>query len=656
MSVLEIYDLFLKTHCYCAHYMIFLEGTISFFQANTERISIMTELELFNTIMDYFHSLDMETEPYEFKPIEKPKKHRAFITEAKNNIDYGEQLSEWLIELGISQKELAKAIGVDERTVSRYICGTNSRPLSQEIKDKIEQVLNDGYYYKEYEHMPAKEFSNYFSELWKFFKKTISQEEFAQRVGHGNQSIISRIADKEYKIYSVKKQYDYLYAFYELCKRNAPSYYTERPSELSVYSDCAETAEKLYKILFPETSQQEPFYSDTPEGDLPGTVVDTIIDYLISLPYKAQNMILTSPLAFFDSMIIPHFSSVSYRSAKSFIERFRRLSDEEQRGFYKNIKELASEEDIFCYYDDEKTWQIFEMESHYRKMIYNSRKNNIADPDSASVYKQTDKIHGYDIALLRSDKDDSIDENVQRHKFEAVLGCFYEYCWKNQEFNAITDCIIDDIEYRLKMSPFEWHLWLIYARYVYDHSDTRIDYLFRKPVIEQGLSEIADFILSLPFKDQKNICAKPSYFFDSMSFCRIRSDENDCYIDYLNAADVIHEYDQMTYDEKIQYKKKAKDDLEDSVSYLADHYYFSAIGACYSDTDEIPIYIDLNKQRKAITDYLFRFDIYETDSPEAYKRLADIVARDISFKLTMNILQWEIWRIVAEAECNYSRI
>ena len=67
-------------------------------------------------------------------PSAAPKPTRVsteiLIDPSLGNVKYGEKLRELLTELGISRKQLAAAIEMNERTVARYINGEFNAPRS----------------------------------------------------------------------------------------------------------------------------------------------------------------------------------------------------------------------------------------------------------------------------------------------------------------------------------------------------------------------------------------------------------------------------------------------------------------------------------------------------------------------------------------------
>ncbi|MBQ8922698.1 MAG: helix-turn-helix transcriptional regulator [Oscillospiraceae bacterium] len=579
---------------------------------------------------------------------------RTLIDPSLSNMEYGIKLSRFLSDLGMNQKELAAAIGTSEKTVARYLNGENTRPIKEDIKARINLALNEAMYYECYEHMPAEEFGDLFDKLWKEFESEISQEEFAVKAGHGNQSVVSRIRDGDYPVYSTKIQYDYLSVFYALCQRKAHYYFCDRPSKLAVFSCHHETAVMLHKLLFGSSSADNMFNDKkNNNGELSVNVVDTVIDYLISLPIEAQRLILSSPLAFLDSIATPNFhhSNGSYMSAREFIEQFRQLPKDEKLRFYNDLQKLTADEKVFNYSGDEREWLLFDMNTQYRSMISSARRRGITDPAGISLYSHTgDSVHDISVDSFRSKQDQNIDTEVQRHCFEEVISSFDDRCWKNCPAEIIMDTIIDDISYRLTMSPFEWHLWMLCASYVYTfHSDREIENLFRKSKTEQGLSVITDYIMSLPFDEQERIFLNPMFFFDSMALCSIGCNAESS-VSYFKAPTFFSEYAALSYEEKQRFIETAtefRDMSSDFGGYPISCDY-------YDNYKEIPVYGNVQSQRKAIMQFLLDFPIYTSDEAATYRKLAELVIEDISYKMSMSQEQWDIWCLVIETVYNMS--
>lgn len=571
------------------------------------------------------------------------------------NIEYGEKLSEILNELGMEQKQLAADIGVSEKTVARYLNGENSNSIKKEIKAKINIALNEAMYYKGYKHMTAAEFGKLFEEFWKGFKTEISQEDFAVKAGHGGQSDISQIISGDKLVKSTKEQYDYLIAFYDLCKRKAHYWFGDRSSKLSVFSNHYEAASKLHELLF-EYSTEHDIFKDkrNSDGELSVTILNTVIEHLITWPIEAQKLILSYPFAFLDSLAAPNFhhSDGSYISASELIERFRKLTNDEKLRFYADMQKLNLDEKIYNYSYGVCDWFLFDMNQNYNNMINSARQRKIADPiiSAFSHNGACNPVHDNSLDSFRSKQDKKIDEDEQRHRFEGVINSFCDGCWENCPTDIITDTIIDDIEYRLSMSPFEWQLWALYSSYVYTiHSDSEIEVLFNKSKFEQGLSIIAEYIISLPFDQQEKICQNPMFFFDSMALCSINSD-CDSTISYLKSRMLFEEYDNLSDEEKQQFIKEVsfvRDLYDDVAGYPVKCDY-------YDDYKEIPIYYNVQSQKEAIVQFLLVFPICTSDEAGTYRALAEYVIDDISYKLSMSQEQWDIWCLFMESVYNMS--
>lgn len=586
---------------------------------------------------------------------EPPKRSTEILIDASlSNVKYGEKLRGLLTELGMRQNELAAAIGMDERTVARYLNGDFKPPFKESVNEKINLALNNAKYYKGYEHMDAVEFRKLFKKLWMEFSSEIVQTELVKRAGHLNQGNISDLLNNKYLIYSTEMQYDFLQVFYDLCHKKTHTSYIDRSSKLAVYSDHHDTAEKLEKLLFGDAA-----VTSTPdETDSGADAADNVTDYLMSLPDDAQELILSAPLAFFDSFTISELncSDRKFKSARELIERFGQLSKDEQRSFYEGILQLTKDEKVFRYWDDDKTWRLFEMNGQYRCMINSSRQRGIADPPGASVYYNgIEKVRDHSVDSFRSKQDESADgekakkeKQKKKHRFEEALNTFDYFCLTDCSAETISDKIIDDIGFRLTMSPFEWHLWQLYISYIYTvHRGDKIEALFHKSVTEQGFSDITEHIMSLSSKEQEIIYINPMFFFDSAALTSIDRHRKFTFI-YLSAYDFFSRYETLSDEEKQRLFQKAEDFRD-----LSDEWAGYPIGCDYYDNyKEIPAYGNRRLQREAIERFLFDINVYLPDTAEEFKAYSGLIIRDISFKLGMTDEQWDVWCTVIEAVYN----
>ena len=69
------------------------------------------------------------------------------------------------------------------------------------------------------------------------------------------------------------------------------------------------------------------------------------------------------------------------------------------------------------------------------------------------------------------EKDSFLDKDTQIKRFEAVIHDLIDFDRTSYTVDELTDMIIDDIEYRLTMCPFEWHIWMLYASYVFAYQE-----------------------------------------------------------------------------------------------------------------------------------------------------------------------------------------
>lgn len=95
---------------------------------------------------------------------------------------YAENLSAAVEELAVTQAELAKAIGKDQKTVGRYI---NGETYPEGCIAEIEEYLLSRLVYEDvFVHIPSEKFEEIFSEIYDFFQDNgIREAEFAKMLG-----------------------------------------------------------------------------------------------------------------------------------------------------------------------------------------------------------------------------------------------------------------------------------------------------------------------------------------------------------------------------------------------------------------------------------------------------------------------------------------
>lgn len=417
---------------------------------------------------------------------------------------YIAELAETIRELAVSKNEIAQYIGVSDKTVSRYFA-EESR-IKDKNKEKIQQLIEERSHYGEYQHKPAKVFANLFNALFNEFQDEITQEEFAELAGFSGQSQISKISSGEKQL-SSEEQYNILSAFLRLCT-NQNAYNCRGFDAENVFSRHYDTARSLYLTLYGNTESFDMFERYR-ENEFSNFVIKlTLINYFVTLPYNAQELILNSPSAFFDSLQILYFDSfiecprvggnALYPSVSEFMDRFNDMPHHTRKVFQKELEVLAAEKKVFSYYDHSDNWQLFDITTQYRRMIKSARDRRIADTTETLVYigERIDgykPIYGYSIDDLKDEtKDSCFDRDKQVKRFEAVIHDLIDFDRTQYTVDELTDLIIDDIEYRLTMCPYEWHMWMLYASYVFAYQEDDTIYELMDRILESDADDVND--------------------------------------------------------------------------------------------------------------------------------------------------------------------
>ena len=288
-------------------------------------------------------------------------------------------------------------------------------------------------------------------------------------------------------------------------------------------------------------------------------------------------------------------------------------------------------------------------------MMSSAAERGIADPAGISLYSSARDTIGEGIDSFRTaeDRNGSTDTDKLRHRFEAVISAFDERCLKSLSQQTVTDSIIDDIVFRLGMSPFEWHLWMICSACIcIAHCQNEIEALFNRPTAERGLAALTEHIMGMPFEDLERLCLNPMYYFDSLALSRITEDGSGARVSYLSCGRFFECYERLTAEEKERYREKLG-----LIRDLTDEYGgYPVICSYYDGAEEIPLYGDRRSQEKAVSDFLFGLDRYTSADIGAYEELAGYVIDDIEVKLGLNREQWDIWCLAVGTVYNQSVI
>ena len=263
--------------------------------------------------------------------------------------------------------------------------------------------------------------------------------------------------------------------------------------------------------LYGNTGSFEAFEKDKKNGLSNFVIKLSLINYLIQLPYKAQELILKYPLAFFDSLQILYFEDFSecprldgdalYPSVSEFIDRFNCLPRQKRILFQHLLEKLTADSKVFSYYDHKDNWKLFDIVNQYRMMISSARERRIADT-TETVVRFGERIDGYNpiynysIDQLKDEtQDKSINTNKQFKRFESVIYELINFDKKLYSVDDLTNLIMDDIKKRLTMCPYEWYMWMLYASYVFAYQEDETIYDLLEAVEDGMYDHLADPML-----------------------------------------------------------------------------------------------------------------------------------------------------------------
>ena len=329
-------------------------------------------------------------------------------------------------------------------------------------KKIINQFIFDKQHCNRYEHMDAENFSELMNDLFEEFGYTQSSFVKEKEI-NVSQPTISRLmgtAKVKPKNSTTQLQYEILSFFLNKCQRKNNSVSFDPANVYEKHFDCAK---RLYRILngdlrifnLYDKEQREYMYSSR------NILTVLIEDYLLTLPVESQELILEYPIAFFDTLLTCEWLDdwVIYDNQIKFFDFFRDLPEEKKETFQYDFEKMCFEYGMFTYCDG----YMFDLISQKRSMIVKAREKGIQDPsgiiqyDSRTWFKPpvTDKEN------TATSKKQEFDPDKQRKRFEQAVLDFIKFDIKEYPIDAgneLIDSIIDGIDYRLNMSPFEWHL------------------------------------------------------------------------------------------------------------------------------------------------------------------------------------------------------
>lgn len=411
--------------------------------------------------------------------------------------EYANKLAITLKEYAISISDLARAMKVTDKTVSRWVHGECS--ISPKKRTRIEQCIAEITTYQGYMQRTADEFGKLYSMLYSRFKGAVTQEQLGKMTRMGGQSQMSKIAAGTKKT-SAEEQYRILTVFLTLCGKPSKSGVTDQLHIMHL-----QTARFLCRILGLDMQKVDWFEDALCDTSSDLSFKYQLIEQLLTLPVQAQEIILSAPLAFFDFYQIIYFDDVSrpYQTAEGFLNRFLTLSVDQRRWFQYEMELFCARKRVGSYYDHDDNRKLFDMVTDYRFMIKNARERRIGDPEGSRIGwgrrldgfvpiqdynirnlcaedEDYDLMMPFSFSMYRYFSDDDTDESQeavwcrkQIKRFETVLDEIIQWSMANYDDadSSLLEIIVNDIEHRLCMSPYEWYIWMLYASYVYSYQE-----------------------------------------------------------------------------------------------------------------------------------------------------------------------------------------
>ncbi len=399
-------------------------------------------------------------------------------------LDYGERLGLRLKDLAITEKELAEAVGCNVKTIGRYI--QNAYTPSQKISKRIESYLKRKSCYECYRHIPSGKFAEMTKRYLEHFKNEITQQELAEKVGMSGQSEISKIVNHKKNLTS-EEQYTILLEFLKLCYKPGKSIFS---SAKNIHLCDRKIADEIIRLIrephnrdeFIEYYMAEYDIDEQPDTNIMDIAIEKIMDYSV----EKQDMILENHLAFFDSAQIIYDDDGEFLSARDLVDSFRIfLSPKKKVRFIRGLEILAHKKQLFSYHNNTDHWVLFEMVTHYRNMIKNAYERCIKDPEIDppdsfgepmcvfTTRKRPSKIVGTE------NENDAYEQRVREfvNIFMDLLH-FNEYegneieLWKTDPYVVSgVSAIINEIEFKMDMSPLEWYVWMLIAAYAFAYHE-----------------------------------------------------------------------------------------------------------------------------------------------------------------------------------------
>ncbi len=360
-------------------------------------------------------------------------------------LSYGEALQKQLTQLHISQEELALALGVTPKTIGRYVQDI-TRP-NKEKRQAIALFIADKSSFGAYEYMPPEKFVPLLNSLLAEFKGEVSQRMLADAIGKYQKNISNYTCLSDPDKPDTKTQFCILNFFHARCSQNG-----------LLNGGHFDTAVKLERLLYGERGAYACFLEQF--RDVFGITDDKgpFYAYALSLPTRLRNLILEYFDIFFDDLTHLHSHEpivhTMHHTLSDGIRLFRQLTKEQQE-----LMVAKLEEDTFIGYP----------------------KGGFGVPETspgALIYSRLEgfyKIIQMDLPKMRSREatpaPDRQTEAEYIKKIENVLTYYSDRM-------LMQEGIIQEIEFKLTLSSYEWYISML--MYIYHYKNKDLETLYKE--------------------------------------------------------------------------------------------------------------------------------------------------------------------------------
>lgn len=329
------------------------------------------------------------------------------------------QIQRWAFD--ISQDELAKAIGVNQKTISHYEAAEIRNLPDEEIIDAINRFFHKkAEQLDDYRGLAANDFADMLNRLLGEFE--MSQAKLAKAIGKRQEDISNYISRKAAP--DIWMQHKIIRYFYKQSMSSGGVYSTLRFG----------TAVRLDYLLHGEESSAAYFIDEwgVKIGDT--ACVRECTQYILTLPVPLQDFILKHLEAFYDNtMEFLNFEcKFDFHFLSYAIELFRQLDEEKRKTI---VCEL--ERDAFMGYPEtDAEYFFFDQITAYRTVIHTDIER----------LKQSD-------CDFRNKKD----MNSFITNFEHTIN---EYRIDDRDF-------IEEVTFKLTLTKYEWYVWMLLLIYTF---------------------------------------------------------------------------------------------------------------------------------------------------------------------------------------------